>query len=53
MKSILQQYQEAEANYREIMRRHPKSARAVVLWHKWRDLKVKLLALETKQSRAA
>lgn len=53
MKPIIQQYQEAEAAYREALRRHPRSARTVVLWHKWRDLKVKLIAAETRQSRAA
>ena len=35
------------------MARHPKSARAVVLWHKWRNIKVKLIALETKREKAA
>jgi hypothetical protein len=53
MKSIIQQYQEAETNYREIMRRHPKSARAVVCWAKFRDLKAKILVHRTRESASA
>lgn len=43
MKSIIQQYQEAEAAYREALSRHPRSARTTVCWARYRDLKAKVL----------
>jgi len=52
MKSIAQQEKDAEVAYKECLRRHPHAARTNVLWYKWRDLKTRLIALQSKERAA-